>query len=142
MSVCYTFSMTETAPSAAAPYVPAAVILTPAARHDAAALRAVGQPAGGVLLGVTMGKITLVERLLPLSFPRTRVGRVYGILARQYGRRLLGAFFLERRPFPSDWLLGDLVLEITAAEMRCHRAEFIAGGGMALLPVPFLEEAP
>ncbi len=103
------------------------VQLLPAALEDIAVLRAAGYRGTGFLLGTGMGRFVLVERLLPLEIdPRRDRGGACAAAFQRYGERLLGAFFCRRRPRALEWLVGDLVLAVSAGELRAFLCELDA----------------
>jgi hypothetical protein len=119
------------------------VQLLPGALADVALLRASGYRGAGLLLGTEMGRVVLVERLLPLDIGSDRSGG--GALAAAcgaYGERLQGVFFCRRPPVALAACVGDLVLAIRRREIAAFTCEFAASrsGGRARL-APLLEDA-
>lgn len=118
------------------------VQLLPAALEDFAVLRASGYRGAGFLLGTTIGRFVVVERLLPLDFGRRGSDAVFAAAHKQYGERRLGAFFCRKPPFTADWLVGDLVLVVRAREIAAFTCEFDRARKSArLVPLPEDEEA-
>lgn len=119
------------------------VQLLPAALEDIAVLRAAGYRGAGFLLGAEMGRFVLVERLLPLEIdPRRDKGAACAAAFRRYGERLLGAFFCRRPPLALEWLVGDLVLAVSARQLRAFSCELDARTRKPLLaPLPEDAEA-
>lgn len=114
------------------------VQLLPAALEDIAVLRAAGYRGTGFLLGAEMGRTFLVERLLPLEIdPRRDRGAACAAAFRRYGERLLGAFFCRRRPRALEWLVGDLVLAVSARQLQAFTCELDARTRKPLLAALF-----
>ena len=116
------------------------VQLLPAAREEIEVLRASGYRGVGFLLGSTIGRFALVERLLPLDFGRRGSDAVFTAASRKYGERLLGAFFCRKPPFALDWLVGDLVLAVRPGQVQAFTCEFDNARRKARL-APLLEDA-
>ena len=117
------------------------VQLLPAALEDIAVLRAAGYRGTGFLLGTEMGRLVLVERLLPLEIdPRRDRGAACAAAFQHYGERLLGAFFCRRRPRALEWLAGDLVLAVSARQLQAFSCELDARTQRPRL-APLLEDA-
>jgi hypothetical protein len=119
------------------------VQLLPGALADVRVLRASAYRGTGLLLGTGMGRIVLVERLLPLALGAGRSGG--GALAAAcdtYRERLLGVFFCRRPPAALAACVGDLVLAIRPREIAAFTCEFAAAGGKGRARLePLLEDA-
>lgn len=113
------------------------VQLLPAALKEIAVLRAAGHRGAGFLLGTTIGRFALVERLLPMDFDRKNGGRIYDSVCAGYQERLLGVFFCRRPPFALDCFLEDLVLAVRPGQIEVFTCEFSQSGRKArLVPLP------
>lgn len=115
------------------------VQVTPAALQEIAVLRRSGYRGAGFLLGSTLGRFVLVERLLPLDFNRENGDTVYGTVCENYQSRLQGVFFCRKRRFVVDWILQDLVMDIGRDQVRMFTCEFSASRHAAHL-LPLREE--
>jgi hypothetical protein len=119
------------------------VQLLPGALADVQVLRASGFRGSGLLLGTEMGRVALVERLLPLDVGAGKRGSAaLAAACATYGERLQGVFFCRRPPLALAACVGDLVLAIRRREIAAFTCEFAAaaGGGRARLE-PLLEDA-
>jgi hypothetical protein len=94
------------------------VQLLPAALVEITVLRRSGYRGAGFLLGTEIGRLALVERLLPLDFDRKSAGAACGAAFEKYAERLLGAFFCRKPPFALDWFIGDLVLAVRPRQLE------------------------
>lgn len=118
------------------------VQLLPAALDDIAVLRACGFRGAGLLLGSEIGRMVLIERLLPLDFDRRRANAVYGAAHEKYKEKLRGVFFCRKPPFAADGFIGDLALAIRAMAIQPFTCEFAAAKKKAqLIPLPEDAEA-
>jgi len=115
------------------------VQLLPAALREMEVLRATGYRGAGFLLGSTIGRFLLVERLLPLDFDRQSGGRVYDSVCSCYRERLLGVFFCRKPAFALDCFLQDLVLAVRPGQVEALTCEFSARERRARL-VPLSED--
>ncbi len=113
------------------------VQLLPAALKEIEVLRKAGYRGAGFLLGTTIGRFALVERLLPLDFDRRSGCRVYDSVCAGYQERLLGVFFCRKPPFALDCFLEDLVLAVRPGQLEAFTCEFSPGERKArLAPLP------
>jgi hypothetical protein len=115
------------------------VQITPAGMEEIALLRASGYRGAGFLLGSSIGRFVLLERLLPLDFDSRGGNAVCGSVYSAYGQRLQGTFFCRKPPFALDWFIGDLVLVVRPGQIAVLTCELPAGERKARF-VPLLED--
>jgi hypothetical protein len=111
--------------------------LLPGALKEIEVLRATGYRGAGFLLGTTIGRTMLVERLLPMDFDRRNGGRIYDSVCAGYQERLLGVFFCRKPPFALDCFLEDLVMAVRPGQLEAFSCEFSSSERKArLAPLP------
>jgi len=86
--------------------------LTPAASRQAELIADMAVIETGFLMGSVLGKHIIVEQLFPVNFNEENIDEVYGKMIGKMGEKLLGVFFNNREPFPSDWFLEDVIIKI------------------------------
>ncbi|MCX6581364.1 MAG: hypothetical protein NT166_14420 [Candidatus Aminicenantes bacterium] len=86
--------------------------LTPAASLQAELIADMDVIETGFLMGSVFGKHIIVEQLFPVNFNEGNIADIYGKMMGGVGEKLLGVFFNNRAPFPSDWFLEDVIIKI------------------------------
>ncbi len=86
--------------------------LTPAAVRQSELIAEMDVIETGFLMGSVLGKHIIVEQLFPVNFNEGNIDEIYGKMVGNVGEKLLGVFFNNRAPFPSDWFLEDVIIKI------------------------------
>ena len=66
----------------------------------------------GFIIGQDIGKYKIIEDLFPINFDENSADMVYSKVYSKIGDKLLGVFFNNREPFPCDWFIEDIVINI------------------------------
>jgi hypothetical protein len=86
--------------------------LTPAAARQAELIADIPVIETGFLIGGVIGKHIIVEQLFPVNLNEENIKEIYGKMLDKHGEKLLGVFFNNKEPFPSDWFLEDVIIKI------------------------------
>lgn len=92
--------------------------LTPAATRQAELIADMTVIETGFLMGGVLGKHIIVEQLFPVNFNEENIDEIYGKMVGRVGEKLLGVFFNNRAPFPSDWFLEDVIIKINPSQRQ------------------------
>lgn len=86
--------------------------LTPAAARQAELIADMAAIETGFLMGGVIGAHIVIEELFPVNFNEENIAEIYGKMFDKMGEKLLGVFFNNKAPFPSDWFLEDVIIKI------------------------------
>jgi len=75
----------------------------------------------GFMIGRNMGKIKIIETILPAGFKPGTLDDLYQKIYQTYGHRLMGVYFKNSDPINSDWFVEDIVLTITRGQPKFYR---------------------